>query len=66
MLRSDLGYYSDAYIVLKGKIYLGVAGNDNMTQKGVVFKNNVPFRSCISKINNTGIANGEDLHIVNL
>ena len=35
-----------------------------MTQKGVVFKNNAPFRSCISKNNNIFIGNVEDLHIV--
>ena len=29
-----------------------------------MFKNNVPFRSCISKINSTLIDNAEDLDIV--
>ena len=47
MLRSDLCYYSDAYIVVKGRI--SVAGNDpaNRRNKKVTFKNNAPFRSCI-------------------
>ena len=57
MLRSDLCDYSDEYIVLKGTINIGIAGNNNMTEKGLVFKNNAPFRSCISKINNTCIGN---------
>ena len=51
MLRSDLCDYSDAYIVVKGKIdLLAAAANENdKPEKNVVFKNNVPFRSCISK-----------------
>ena len=31
------------YIVVKGTLDHGVAGNNAMTQEGVVFKNNVPF-----------------------
>ena len=34
--------------------------------KKLAFKNNTPFRSCISKINNTFIDNAEDLDIVML
>ena len=45
MLRSDLCDYGDAYIFAKGTIDLGVAGNNDMTQKGAVFRNNPPFRS---------------------
>ena len=64
MLRSYLCYYSDAYIVLKGRI--AVAGeNDAKTRiKNLIFKNNAPFRSCTSKINNTFIDSKEDLGIV--
>ena len=64
MLRSYLCYYSDAYIVLKGRIT--VAGdNDAKTRiKNLIFKNNAPFRSCTSKINNTFIDNAEDLGVV--
>ena len=29
----------------------------------LAFKNNAPFNSCISKINNTSIDNAEDLHL---
>ena len=34
--------------------------------KKLTFKNNAPFRSCISKINNTFIDNAGDLDIVML
>ena len=50
MLRSDLCDYGDAYIVLKEKI--SVTGT-NIRNKNLTFKNNAPFRSCISKILNT-------------
>ena len=30
----------------------------------LVFKNNAPFKSCISKVNNTFIDNSENLYIV--
>ena len=55
MLRPDLCDYRDAYIVVKGTIdFLAAAANENdKAQKNVAFKNNAPFRSCISKINST-------------
>ena len=34
--------------------------------KKLIFKNNAPFRSCISKINITFIGNAEDFDIVML
>ena len=49
MLRSDLCDYSDAYIVVKKTTDLEVDGNNNTMQKGVVFKNNAPFRVMHSK-----------------
>ena len=55
---------SDGYIAVKGTLDLEVTGNNTMTQKGVVFKSNAPFRSCISIINNSFIDNAEDLDIV--
>ena len=66
MLRSYLCDYSDAYIVVKGAINLLAAdGNENeKAEKDVAFKNNVPFRSCVSKINSTLVDNAEDLDIV--
>ena len=35
-----------------------------MYDKKLTFKNNAPFVSCISKINNTLVNNAEDLDIV--
>ena len=54
------------HIVAKGTIDL-LAHNTNendKAQKTVAFKINAPFRSCISKINNTLIENEEDIDIV--
>ena len=64
MLTSDLCDYSDAYIVVKGRI--SVAGNNlaNRVNKKLTFGNNAPFRSCISKINNIFIDNAENIDIV--
>ena len=64
MLRSDLCHYSDAYIVVKGRISVRGTNDANKRNKKLTFKNNAPFRSCISKINNTFIDNAEDLDIV--
>ena len=55
MLRSDLCDYCDAYIVVKGMIFVTDPEN---------FKNDAPFTSCILKMNNTLIDNAEDLDIV--
>ena len=64
MLRSDLCDYSDTGNVVKG--WISVTGNNaaNRRDKKLTFKNNAPFRSSISKINNTFIGNAEDLDIV--
>ena len=49
MLRSDLCDYSDAFIVVKGRV--SVTGNNNANRRNekLTFKNNPPFRSFISK-----------------
>ena len=65
MLRSDLCNFSDAYIVLKRTITVTRPGSI-MYDKKLSLKNNAPFTSCISKINNTLIDNAEDLDIVML
>ena len=52
ILGSDLCDYSDEYIVLKGRISVTGAQNASRINKKLIFKNNAPFRSCISKINN--------------
>ena len=68
MLRSDLCDYSDAYILVKGKITVTKGFNNNANNnaygKKLALKNNVPFISCISKINRELIENAEDLDIV--
>ena len=65
MIRSDLCDDSDAYILVKGTINV-TDPNNNAYDKKLAFKNNAPFISCISKINNTLIDNAEDLDIVML
>ena len=64
MLRPYLCHYSDAYIVVKGEI--SVAGTNGATRrnKTLVFKNNAPFRSCITKVNNKFVDNAEHLDII--
>ena len=64
MLRSDLCDYSDAYIVVKERISVRGNNANNQENKKLTFKNNAPFRSCISKINNTFIDNTDDLDVV--
>ena len=59
MLKSSLCDYSDAYILVKGKITITGAGDD-----GVVFKNCAPFTNCTSEINNTQIDNCKDIFII--
>ena len=50
--------------IVKGRIK--VTGNNatNRTNKKLTFKNNAPFKSCITKINNTFIENAENLDLV--
>ena len=63
MLRSDVCDYSDAYIVARGRITV-IGDNDAKIIKKLIFKNNVPFRSCKSNINNPFIDNAVDLDII--
>ena len=65
MLRSNLCDYADAYILVKGTITITGVG-DNVAarraderEKGVIFKNCVPFIERISRINNTEIDNAK-------
>ena len=70
MLKSSLCDYSDAYILVKGKITITVAGEYAATRqaderdKGVAFKNCAPFINFISEINNTQVDNAKDIDIV--
>ena len=63
MLRSDLCDYSDAFIVIKGKIKVADS-YANIRKKRLISKNNALFRWYILKINNTFIDNAEALDIV--
>ena len=63
MLRSDLCDFSDAYIIVTGKIIVTTPDN-NAYAKKLAFKNNAPFNNCIAKINNAIIDSAEDLEIV--
>ena len=68
MLQSDLCDYSDAYIVVEGTITVTYpSAADQIVavyDKNLAFKNNAPFISCISKINNTLNDNAVDLDFV--
>ena len=68
MLRSDSCDYSDAYILVKGRITVTKGedndDNNNAYDKKLAFKNNAPFIFCISKINGELIEKAEDLDIV--
>ena len=76
MLRSSLCGYADAYILVNGIITItgddgvGIAGDDDAAKqldernKGVIFKNCVPFTKCISRINGTEIDNAQDIGII--
>ena len=63
MLRSDLCDDADAYILDNGTIT--VAGNHprDIQKRPLILKNNAPFTSCITKINNELIEDAEDLDI---
>ena len=63
MLRSGLRDCSGAYAVVTGTITVTNPANDAYDKK-LAFKNNAPFISCNSKINNPLINNAEDLDIV--
>ena len=70
MLKSSLCDYSDAYILVKGKITIIGRGVDAAARraderdKGVAFKNCAPFTNCISEINNTQVDDAKDINIV--
>ena len=64
MLRLDLCDYSDTYISVQGTIALVGTNSNNRRDKLLSFKNNAPFRSCISKINNTFMGNVENFDMV--
>ena len=70
ILRSNLCDYVHAYIFVKGTITIIGVGDDDAEKRldernrGVIFKNYVPFNKCISRINNTGTDTAQDFDIV--
>ena len=71
MLRSNLCDYSDAYILVKGTIIVTAPGDNNNANnirdkrnRPLILKNNVPFVSCITRINGELIEDAADLDIV--
>ena len=71
MLRSNFCNYSDAYILVKGKITVtapGVNNNANNIRdnrnRPVILKNNAPFVSCITRINGESAEDADDSDIV--
>ena len=68
MLRSSLCDCSDAYILVKGTITVantaaaGAAANNSNIK--VIFKNCVPFTSCISRRNNTQKHDAQYVNVV--
>ena len=69
MLRSDLCDYSDAYILVKGTVTVngvvnGVENEIPRRNRPLILKNNAPFVSCMTNINNEFIEDADDLDIV--
>ena len=70
MLKFSLCEYSDAYILVKGRIIItgawadAVARQADERDKEVIFKNCAPFINCKTELNNTEIDNAKDVDIV--
>ena len=69
MLRSDLCDYSDAYILVNGTIAVngivnGVENEIVRRDRPLILKNNTPFVSCMTKINNEFVKDADDLDVV--
>ena len=66
MLRSDLSDYSDVYILVKGTITVNNDANNirDKRNRPLILKNNAPFVSCITRINDELIEDADDLDIV--
>ena len=70
MLRSNLCDYSDSYILVKGTSTVTAPGVNNdannirdKRNRPLILKNNAPFVSCMTKINNEFIEDADDLDI---
>ena len=71
MLRLSLCDYSDAYILVKVTITVTTPGANNgannirdKKNRALILKNNVPFVSCITRINSELVEDADDLDIV--
>ena len=64
MLKSNLRDYSCAYIIAKRNVSVKTTPNTDIDLKDVAFKNNTPFRSCITRSNSTLPDEADDLSIV--
>ena len=70
MTRSNLCDQSDAYMLVSGTTTIDREADDDAAKlldqrnKGVIFKNCVPFTEFISNINNTQIDNARDIDLV--
>ena len=70
MLKSSLCDYSDAYILVQGRITITGAGAGDVARQAdernesVIFKNCAPFANSKSEINNTEIDNMKNICIV--
>ena len=70
MLKFSVCDYSDAYILVKGRIAITGEGADDAARqvdevdKGVIFKSCAPFINCKSEINNTEIDSAKYIDIV--
>ena len=63
MLTSDLCDYNDVHIVVKGSISVTGTNKANRRNKKLTLKNNAPFKSCITKINNKFVDHAKDLNV---
>ena len=71
MLRSNLCDYFKTYILVKGTIIVTAPGANNNANnirdkrnRPLILKNNAPFVSCITRINDELIEDADDLDIV--
>ena len=64
MLRSDLCDYADAYILVNGAILVNGLNPRDRQNRPLILKNNAPFVSRITRINNELIEDADDLDIV--
>ena len=70
MLRSNLCDYSDSYILVKVTITVtapeannGANNRRDKKNRSLILKNNIPFVSCITRINGELIEDADDLDI---